>query len=511
MNDRLHPAKASRSAAVKARLDHPVIDTDVHVNDYAPVLEDYIQHYGGSKLADALRKALGSRYPRGATARTGTSRRRQSAMTTARCARRGGRGSRATRWTWPPTPCPSCCTSAWPNRAPTIPSCSRTTCWRRWARATRRASRCTAPSTTSTPTSTASTPTASPRGRHPLNTPQEGIEELEFAVKTLGLKVINIAGGVKRPIKAIARKYPADQYPEIARHASYVDFYGIDSEYDYDPFWAKVVELGVPVTTHYGSQGWTGRQSTSNYMFNHIGHFADGSQAFAKALFFGGVTRRFPNLRVALLEGGADWGSHVYTHLVDRWEKRNRKAVQNYNPAHADLALLQDLFSRYGADFIRGRELDPAQLLRDSLGISALPHSREPHEDELDDFAAAGIESAEDIRKRWVDSFYFGSEADDRTVAAAFNDRVHPLGAKINAIWSSDIGHWDVPDLTEPLAESWDLVEQGVISEQDFKALVFGNPYRLYTEANPDFFRGTEIERKLAARPAATDTKTRAA
>ena len=40
----------------------------------------------------------------------------------------------------------------------------------------------------------------------------------------------------------------------------------------------------------------------------------------AKALFFGGVTRRFPNLRVALLEGGADWGSHVYTHLVDRWE-----------------------------------------------------------------------------------------------------------------------------------------------------------------------------------------------
>ena len=47
-----------------------------------------------------------------------------------------------------------------------------------------------------------------------------------------------------------------------------------------------------------------------------------------------------PGLRVGLLEGGADWGSHVYTHLVDRWEKRNRHAVQNYNPAHADLDLL---------------------------------------------------------------------------------------------------------------------------------------------------------------------------
>ena len=320
MNDRLHPAKASRSAAVKARLDHPSSTPTCTSTTTRRCWKTISSTTAAPSWWTRCARRWARATPRGATARTGTSRRRQSAMTTARCARRGGRGSRATRWTWPPTPCPSCCTSAWPNRAPTIPSCSRTTCWRRWARATRRASRCTAPSTTSTPTSTASTPTASPRGRHPLNTPQEGIEELEFAVKTLGLKVINIAGGVKRPIKAIARKYPADQYPEIARHASYVDFYGIDSEYDYDPFWAKVVELGVPVTTHYGSQGWTGRQSTSNYMFNHIGHFADGSQAFAKALFFGGVTRRFPNLRVALLEGGADWGSHVYTHLVDRWE-----------------------------------------------------------------------------------------------------------------------------------------------------------------------------------------------
>ena len=56
------------------------------------------------------------------------------------------------------------------------------------------------------------------------------------------------------------------------------DFYGLDSDYDYDPFWAKVVELGVPVLTHYGSQGGVGRSSTSNYMFNHIGHFADGSK-----------------------------------------------------------------------------------------------------------------------------------------------------------------------------------------------------------------------------------------
>lgn len=34
----------------------------MHVNDYAPVLEDYVAQYGGNKLVDALRKALGGRF-----------------------------------------------------------------------------------------------------------------------------------------------------------------------------------------------------------------------------------------------------------------------------------------------------------------------------------------------------------------------------------------------------------------------------------------------------------------
>ncbi|MBT2304070.1 amidohydrolase family protein [Variovorax paradoxus] len=501
MNDRLSRVQASRSAAIKAGLQHPVIDTDVHVNDYAPVLEDYIQHYGGAKLVDALRKALGGRF----VTRTG-----------------GGKD--------------------WYQQTPEERQYHRTLRAPWWARVTRNTydlATYTLPAllyerlaeqgsdySILFPNDVLSPAAAGGEFRQPLHrainhfhadqyrayadrltpvagiplyTPQEGIEELEFAVKTLGLKVINIAGGVRRPIRAIADKYPAKEHPEIAKQVGYIDFYGIDSEYDYDPFWAKVVELGVPVTTHYGSQGWTGRQSISNYMNNHIGHFADGSQAFAKALFFGGVTRRFPGLRVGLLEGGADWGAHVYTHLVDRWEKRNRVAVRNYDPAEADIDLLESLFERYGADFLKGRTLDKSTLLRDSLGISALPHSREPDESEIDDFALAGIEKVEDIRARWVDNFYFGSEADDRTVAAAFNTRVNPLGAKINAIWSSDVGHWDVPEFTEPLAESWDLVEQGVIGAADFKALVFDNPHRFYTEANPRFFEGTEVGRKLAA------------
>ena len=34
-------------------------------------------------------------------------------------------------------------------------------------------------------------------------------------------------------------------------------------------------------------------------------------------------------------------------------------------------------------------------------------------------------------------------------------------------------------------------------SQADFKAFVFGNPYKFYAEANPSFFEGTAVEAKL--------------
>jgi len=508
MTDRLARLQSSPSVAVRRRLDYPVIDTDVHTNDYTPALEDYVAEYGGAALVDELRQALGSR-------------------------RRNAENSSGKDWY---------------TQTPEERQYHRTVRSPWWARVTRNTLDVATyhlpelfyerqeeqgsdysvlfPNNTLAPLAVKRAEIRQPLQRAvnhyhadlfrkyadrltpvagiPLYTPQEGIEELEFAVKTLGLKAINIAGGVRRPIKAIADKYPADKYPEIARYASYIDFYGLDSEYDYDPFWAKVVELGVPVLTHYGSQGWTGRSSISNYMNNHIGHFADGSEAFARSLFFGGVTRRFPGLRVGMLEAGADWGARVYIHLVDRFKKRGPEGLKNYDPAATDRALLAELFRAHGADLVKGRSLDGEQLIEDTLGAGYRRDARQPEPHQRNDFAAAGIEKVEDIRDRWVNNFFFGSESDDRTIAAAFNDKANPLGVKVNAIYSSDVGHWDVPDLTDPLAESWALVEEGIISEADFKAFVFGNPYKLYTEANASFFKGTAVEAKLKARGLAT-------
>ncbi|MFN6461520.1 MAG: amidohydrolase family protein [Nostoc sp. DedVER02] len=490
--------KTSRSAAIRATLDYPVIDTDVHTNDFTPAFEDYIAQYGGVKLVDELRKTEASRLNSKSNGKdwyqqTPEERQYNRTIRSPWWARVTKNTLDLATYTLPgllyerQAEQGSDYSVLFPNNvlAPAGASAENRQALQRavnhyHADIYRKYS-----------------DRLTPVAGIPLTTPQEGIEELEFAVKTLGLKVINITGGVKRPIKAIADKYPADKFPEIAKYASYIDFYGLDSEYDYDPFWAKVVELGVPVTTHYGSQGWTGRSSISNYMNNHIGHFADGSEAFAKALFFGGVTKRFPQLRVAMLEGGADWGARVYIHLVDRFLKRNIKALENYNPALTNADELFEIFERYGAEVTQGHSLDKDELTKTVLGASFSRHSRAPIGSELDDFAAAGIETIEDIRDRWVNSFFFGSESDDRTIATAFNDKANPLGVKINAIYSSDVGHWDVPDLTSPLAESWDLVQEGVISEADFKSYVFANPYKFYTQANPDFFKGTAIESKV--------------
>jgi hypothetical protein len=97
-----------------------------------------------------------------------------------------------------------------------------------------------------------------------------------------------------------------------------------------------------------------------------------------------------------------------------------------------------------------------------------------------------------------VPNFYYGCEADDRMNATAFDTRLLPGGRKLNAIFSSDFGHWDVSDMTGVLEEAHELVEDGILSEEDFELFVFRNPVKLFTGMNPDFFEGTAIAGDVA-------------
>ena len=60
-------------------------------------------------------------------------------------------------------------------------------------------------------------------------------------------------------------------------------------------------------------------------MYNHLGHLGEGHTALAKSLFMGGVTRRFPDLPFAFLEGGVAWAVSLYSDLIGHWDKRGRQ------------------------------------------------------------------------------------------------------------------------------------------------------------------------------------------
>ena len=316
----------------------------------------------------------------------------------------------------------------------------------------------------------------------PMVTPDEAIDELEHAVGELGFRAVVMNGFVQRPAEAFA-----DAHPDLARWGMWLDTYGVDSAYDYDPVWRRCVELRVNPTFHSGSQGWGARRSVTNFVYNHTGHFAAAGEATCKSLFLGGVTKRFPGLRFAFLEGGVAWGCSLYADLLAHWEKRNRRAMDALDPSRLDRKELVRLFREYG---------EPAQVARiqDLVDGASVRGDQLDDDYSLDEFAACGIERAEDVRDRFVPSFYFGCEADDPLNAWAFDARSNPFGARLHAIFGSDIGHWDVRDVSEVVEEAWELVEHGLISKDDFRAFTFENSARFWTTQNPDFFAGTSVE-----------------
>ena len=337
-----------------------------------------------------------------------------------------------------------------------------------------------------------------PAAHIPMHTPEEAIAELDHAVGELGFKAIMINGLIHRPIDAEASAKNEND-PRLPRLPSWgsgagerIDCLGLDSAFDYDPFWRRCVELAVVPASHTPGMGWGSRRSVSSYMANHIGSFAASMEAQCRSLFMGGVTRRFPELAFGLLEGGVSWACQLYADILGHWEKRNRNSIHHLDPARMDLDLIARLFDQFGDAHFNAQ----VPGLREALA------KLEPEPPFLDEWEACGIDVAEDVRDRFVPSFYFGCEADDPGVALAFNRKLNPMGARLNAMFSSDMGHWDVPDMGGILGEAHELVEKELIDEDDFHDFVCGNPIRFYTRQNPNFFDGTRVEetaRKLIA------------
>ncbi len=462
----------SASAAVRQRLNHPVIDSDGHMIEIFPVMSDYMKQVGGPDMAKKVWAAFGSRNS-------------GSWYDLSDAERRYHRTIRPAFWAAPAEATTDRATAMLPQLMherlpemgidyavvyPTIgfllPEITDPDA--------RRAA-CRAHNVMMADIYRGTEDRLTPAAVIPCYTPEEAIEELDYAINELGLKVPMFANLVKRPIEAVT-----DVDDKLGQYAFWVDTLALDSLYDYDPVWQKCMDLGVPVTAHAVGQGIGMRRSPTNYMYNQTGHFADAGHAFAKALFFGGVTHRFPDLKFAFLECGVAWGASLICDLKERWEKRGKHAIQQFNPERIDNKLMTELIQQYGGDILGNAEVTSVRQNR--------------AEENIDDFAAAGIDSEQDLLKRLVPNFYYGCEADDRMNAVAFDTRIFPGDQPLKAIFSSDFGHWDVADMSGILAEAHELVDEGIISADDFERFVFRNPAELFAGMNPRFFAGTAVE-----------------
>jgi predicted TIM-barrel fold metal-dependent hydrolase len=475
-------AKAStRSAAIRASLNHPVIDADGHAIEFGPVYFDFLKQVGGPGIVERFKDRLDAGW---------------NSMSPQERVRK--RVSRPSAWTLPARNTLDRATAMLPQlfRArmddfgldfSIVYTTMGLNMFREDDDEIRRAG-CRALNTMFADVFRDQADRMTPVACIPAKTPQEAIEELDFVVKQLGLKAVMLQSNVRRPVPEVA-----ERAPELARYATWIDTLCVDSPYDYDPVWAKCVELKVAVTSHSGSTGWGSRVATNHYIHNHVGSFAHAGEAFAKALVLGGVTKRFPTLNFAFLEGGLGWASELYAGLVGHCGKRNPSVIGNYDPKELDLELLADLFEKYGGRLVKGRP-DPRDpgFTRVLGDWHADKDSLIAHEiDQLE------ISNAKDLRRLFETNFYFGCEADDPLVALGFDTRLNPFGAKLKAIFSSDIGHWDVPDMTEVLEEAYELVERKLIDEANFKEFTFSHTAQLHAGMNPGFFKGTVVEREV--------------
>jgi predicted TIM-barrel fold metal-dependent hydrolase len=311
----------------------------------------------------------------------------------------------------------------------------------------------------------------------PCFSPEEAIAELDYAIGELGLKAAMFSGVISRPVPGA----------DGVRGARWMDTLCHDSDHDYDPLWKRCEELGVPITFHASGQGWGTRMSRTNYVYNHIGNFAVAGEAACRSIFFGGVAKRFPGLRFGFLEGGVAWAANLYSDILGHFEKRNREAISHYDPAALDRVQLEQLLKEHAPSSVVAR----FDRLDDGLLMLC-----DPEEDPsgIDEFADCGIDSKEDIRELFEQRFFFGCEADDPMNAIAFDREKIPMHARLRAIFASDIGHWDVPDFREVLPEAWELVDDGHLDRDDFRAFTCDNAIALFAGARPDFFEGTAVE-----------------
>ena len=260
--------KGSRSQQIRSSLKHPIVDADGHMLELTPVLSDYVYQVGGADARDLFDKSM------------------EGAAETGNAALENGKTwfemtleekkeewAPALPWWAMPTRSALDRATATVPRGPQRPDGRaghglRGAVHNHGARVrpdraagAERLIVCRAINAYAADLYRPYSHRMTPAAIVPMDTPEIAIREMEYAVNELGLKVIMLPGRVERPIA----KY-RDEYPGAERYVRKMDVIGLDSDYDYDPFWKRCQELKIVPASHGSDAGW-GAVSVSQLRF----------------------------------------------------------------------------------------------------------------------------------------------------------------------------------------------------------------------------------------------------
>lgn len=169
-----------------------------------------------------------------------------------------------------------------------------------------------------------------------LQHPELAAEQLEHGIKTLGFVGVSMGGSVAGEELGSTR---------------------------FDPFWAAVQDIDVPLWLHPQSVPGLSRLEGNGYLFNVIGNPLDTTIALSH-MIFEGVLDRFPRLKVVAAHGGGFLGSYAdrsdygcARSPVDCPKPIKRKPTEYLRDMYFDSLVftsenLRHLVAQYGADHL---------------------------------------------------------------------------------------------------------------------------------------------------------------
>src|SRR6516225_12366184 len=209
-----HNAQLSRSARIRARIPHPIIDSDGHVVEFEPALLDYIREVGGAAILERYKRAWDTAFYF-----------RWNHLTLAE--RRDYRVPRPVWWPYPTRNTYDRATAALPKLLYSrldeigldfaVLNPSQGLFAAHIQDDELRRAVCRAFNVYHADIFRDYADRLTPAACIPMHTPQEAIDELEHAAQ-LGLKVVMMAAFVRRPLPALAR-----QGPHLATHLTWMD------------------------------------------------------------------------------------------------------------------------------------------------------------------------------------------------------------------------------------------------------------------------------------------------